>query len=241
MLGSLALVGGGVVTLVAGLFAKSAYEHRDIVFAFRLVAEVEAAGGRYTGAGVVEVRWRYNSVWLRMLDEGPSRSASVNGEAIAVDMKSDGILFVTLMGAPVGSISTLPFAVLRPGQGPPRDFDAYLRQLADEPGVRNIPMGTLPEVLWLADPADPRTIDCYDWQVNTRSRTHGLQPRIVRATLQMVHEPPTVGIDRLLPWLQAARRAEADHDNFHRYDIDVGSGTAAHDCQPRTTDFIRGR
>lgn len=231
------LAGGAIVLLVAGLIAKRTFQNRDIVLAYRLTAEVEAGGEHYTGSGVVEVRWRHTSALTRMF-AGPTLSPHTRGDAVAVDMGRNGLLFVTLQGGYVASPPDLPDTVFRAGWHYPTDYDAYLRELADQTGVAEIPSNKMPDIVWFTDPTDPRSADCYNWQNPKRPWDSSPQPRFVRATLQMVHEPPTFGIDRLLPWLPAARKAP--QDRFNPYRFDVGHNTPAEYCDLHTTDFERG-
>ena len=156
---------------------------------------------------------------------------------MAVNMGRHGLLFVTLTGKPNAVPEQLPLLFSPPG---PRwaDREAAIQYIANATGIKDIPEDDIPKVVWFTDPSNPNSADCthsenlrgtYD-KVNT--------PHVTRATLQMVHEPPTTGIDRLLPWLPAVRNAP--HDRFHPYTIGLRPGNAAEHCGLHTDDFQWG-
>lgn len=224
-----------LLAIVATTFGAWQVAYRDIKVTYRLTAEVELAGQTYTGSGVVETRWRHNS--LHWLDESGDWQPAVRGEAVVVDMGEEGALFITLTGEANQLPPFLPRAIYGWRSDRDKTFPDYLRRLANSPGVKQVPLEALPKVVTFSKPSNPYSADCKAaWML--QPGVEGPQPHIVQATLQMVQEPPTTGIEHFLPWLSLPSK---ELSRVLRSEYGSSSGvTHAYRCSLRANFFKEG-
>ena len=187
-----------MVLVVAGILGWRWWQHRQVVVTYRLTAEVEVDGTHYTGSGVVETVWKRAAA----LDAAMTGNwlSFVHGEAVPVELGPYGALFVTLGGTYGQSPPTLPEHVF----GGPRNkekYDDFLRRLADSSEVKAIRPGNIPPLVYFNDPKRPNDAECLDPKPEVGEGLTGPHIHFLGATLAMVHEPVTAGIERVLPWM----------------------------------------
>ena len=224
-----------MMLLVAGLLGWRWYQHRHIVFAYRLTAEVDVNGAHYTGSGVVETRWR-RAPALDTAETGDWLSY-VQGEAIPIELGPYGTLLITLGRMPQQSPGMLPGAVFgwsRFGEG----FEKYLRELVDSRETQEILPKNMPFMLYFKDPANPDTAECLDTVSDADARLKEFKAHFVGASLTMVHEPFTTGLERLLPWI--ASPAKFFKDRRFMPLMDSSGHPIFEKCRIEMTDFKRG-
>jgi hypothetical protein len=157
-------------------------------------------GKVHTGSGVVVTEWRRNPDFLGT--EGSVRH-HVSGEAVTVDLGSFGVLAVTLRGRYGASV--LPEVVFG---NPARDeeFWSFIRALAKPKPARDIPLDALPLMVLFAELAEPTPVVCVQPDHMEAAFPAGTHVKLVRATLAIVDEPMTTGIEKRLPWMAVSRR-----------------------------------
>ena len=173
---------------------------RVTTVAYRLTVAVEVNGEVHTGSGVVVTEWGRNPDFLGT--EGPRRQ-HVRGEAVTVDLGEFGVLAVALTGRYHASV--LPLAVFgNPERG--EDFWHFIRELAKPKAPRDIPLDALPLMVLFAEPAEPNPVVCVSPYHPETAFPAGTQVKLVRATMAIVDEAMTTGVEKRLPWMAVSRR-----------------------------------
>ncbi len=156
------------------------------------------AGQIYSGSGVVETRW--HRPVSDLFGSRNNWSSQTIGEAVAINLSQNGLVFVTLGGNPSQSPRYLPWAVY--GQPEPGQLlVSYLKSLRNRTEIKEIYPGDVPTIVWFPDPKDPYSAKCIEPHQSAKSGLTNTQPVFLRATLQIVKERPTEGIYHLLGWL----------------------------------------
>lgn len=231
---ALALVTLAVVALVGWWN----WHFREIVVAYRLTAEVQVDGELHVGSGVVEIRYRRDP--FAAIDQNGPWINRVVGEAVPVSLGQRGTLFFTLgpNNNNKGFPQWLPATVIGDpaiGEWGPK----YFERLATAQGVRDIPLKLLPRLVLFSDPTRPETAECVDPEhLEDSPRLKGAQ--LLHGTLEMVQEPATKSIERLMPWL-GLPRSEMVELVVGRVFWDQGLQNASITCKLYPRFFETGR
>jgi hypothetical protein len=172
--------------------ARSAYE-----YSYRLTLSVDANGATHTGSSVVHERG-----WVgQTIDSGEMAGSSIRGEATTVDL-GDGRVVAALLYSPTNILlaaNGLPV-------GAPTD-PAVIQALQDDRQTHELSAKQLPRLIAFLRADDPNSAVVID--PSDLSATLGPGVRLRSAQIGVTDSPVTSGIERLLPWIEARRRAEA--------------------------------
>jgi hypothetical protein len=180
---------------------------------YRLTVKIRVDDTVRVGSGVVRTVWR--SQPLPNFAQGTRWTVSVSGEAIVVDLAPRGMLFVTLTGPPLAKAGDPAGGTYYPPDPERIALQAFgagsvgtmtpeaLASLAVRTGEIPVPPAGLPMLLRFADPRDPATVH----QVDPRDlpASFGAGVGFAAASVAITNDPPTTGIDKVLPWLAALR------------------------------------
>jgi hypothetical protein len=164
------------------------------------------------GEGVIGVDFRSNG--FMRIDKTPNWSIGARGEAFAVDLGERGTLFVLLSSdrtratlsrprehtsAEAGRSALWAYYGDSFGDLPPNyDGERRLQEFARDRTVIEIAPDSLPMLVRFRDINDPTSVERVDPEHLDVSFGPGV--RLMRATIQIVDEPMTTGIEKRLPW-----------------------------------------
>lgn len=185
--------------LVAG-YAGFELLYADAIVRYRLTLTLEVDGRTHEGSGVLQVTYAERS---RILGANSSLTIKVEGEAVAIDLGSRGVLFALLHegnGPRSGPEWVVPnaFGVTKGGLG----SEAFPTIEALKGSIDLAPQ-YLPLMVRFRDAGDPKTVERVD--PGDLATTLGAGVRLTRATLQITRDPITRGIQQRLPWIEQIR------------------------------------
>jgi hypothetical protein len=218
--GMFGLAGAGVAALaLAGCGSRRRYH-------YKMVVEVETPQGMRSGAAVRELRYTNSSMEPRPHWTG-------RGEAVAIDLPGDRILFASLAGArgepdySTRDIDTLFDATGGPDQGhaielwptPPQGLKERSATLRNP----------LPMLVTFADIDDPKTVEMVE--PTDLAANFGPGVRLKRIWIETSDDPVTSGIENRLKWLATHRGSMVPGGRRH-------PGNPEKDLTPSA--FVRG-
>lgn len=204
--------------LIGALPGGCSVPRRAARYRYRYTIVVDDNGLERVGSSVVEVTER-----LGELRTGNTRTASIKGQAVVVDMGEGRFLFGTL-DRPTGRLLKF-YGLPTPG---PKDKDGSkgIGRLSTQRGVMPVAPRDLVALATFRDNLDPRT--ARELRPDNLAAAFGPGVRLKRVTIEVTSDPISTGITRILPWLL--------NDNNY---IDGGMSTAT-SVGFHTDQFVRG-
>lgn len=182
-------------------------------YRFRMTVEVVTPEGLKTGSSVYEVS--AGNV-KKILPDAQSRSVSVRGEAVAVDVAPGQTLFALLRtNAHFESMVGLSMETLDPHFTDRYDVVATAARLAerDETGPPAVvDPENYPMLVTFTDIADPTSVAKVDPADLAASFGEGVKLR--RITAELTDDPVTTGIEKRLGWLGKVKSMNLTADQF---------------------------
>jgi hypothetical protein len=191
-------------------------------FRERLTLYVETPEGEATGSSVIEHETGFQDGWLGGM-ANHSLVGGTRGEATVVDLGKRGLLFALLSpdktrkgsGGPGGyeyaAFSDLNEQARSDANGNEDKRIAYfidsLNRLKPSGDISPRSLGLL---VRFRDPNDPRTVERIDPE--NLAASFGAGVWLKRATIEIVDEPLTTGIEKRLPWLDGLASTHASLD-----------------------------
>jgi hypothetical protein len=177
-------------------------------FRERLTLVVDTPEGRVSGSSVTEHETVFHDGWVWGL-AGHTRGFSTRGEATIVDLGARGLLFALLVRDNERKNSSQPGGYEHPffakmeGQALGVEDEELARFIDTLNRMRpkgDIPIENLGLLVRFRDPNDPKTVEWVD--PSNLAASFGVGVTLTRATMEIVDEPLTTGIEARLPWLQ---------------------------------------
>lgn len=171
------------------------------VVRYRLTIEIEDSGVIRTGSVVQEEHCTFNDGLLKGL--GSAVDCGAKGEALVVDLGEKGLLFAVLKRDEANPASLEPFGLLVDAR---RDIldkigltSSAMARIAKASGSTEIGLNKLPLLVRFRDLNDPKTVERID--PRDLATSFGLEVGLKRATIEVIHDPLTTGIEKRLSWL----------------------------------------
>jgi hypothetical protein len=190
-------------SLVAGLpltgllLTGCGMTRRGADYSYRLTLSIDANGVTHTGSSVVHVHeWDEQTI-----DEGWMGQSSIRGEATTVQL-GDGRVVAALLTSPTNTLLRDNGVPL----GAPRDDPSVLGAVEDDRASHDLSYEQVPQLIGFLRADDPNSAIALD-PTNLHADL-GPDVRLRGARIEVTDGPVTTGIERLLPWLDARRRAE---------------------------------
>ena len=193
--GVMGVLAGGLALALSGCGSLFPARYR-----FRLTVEVETPQGLRTGSSVYEVKaWNEPG----MDPSGKVRKWSVRGEAIAVDLPGDRVLFALLKtAAHFGDMAGLSMSTLYPAfRAEGYDVVGVARELAreDSRNREEVARKDYPMLVTFRDLTNPATVELAD--PNDLAAAFGTGVRLKHIIAEKTDDPVAHGIERRLAWL----------------------------------------
>ncbi|MFN0194026.1 MAG: hypothetical protein ACKVP5_18975 [Aestuariivirga sp.] len=198
-----------LVALLA-IVSYSALARNAVVINYKLTLTADTPDGSKTGSGVIQVS--YGSQF-NLNGGGRRYDVSLSGEAVTLDLGRGKSLFLTLTNRASGRESGdllslqvaqdaewLPVRVLDLSwaAGKEETFRQKVLQ-ARAKGPTPVPFSALPTLITFRNLNDPVSVVAV--QPDKLEGAFGPGYALQSATLELVDQPATRGIDRILPWL----------------------------------------
>lgn len=161
-------------------------------YRYRLTVEVETPTGLKRGSSVIEVANWDNGKGFPGPEAGGFRS-KVRGEAVAVEVAPNQVLFALLNRADGIAFAALP--LMRPDDNVEDRIDALLGVMHATPLVQT----EYPMLVYFRDIRKPDTVEAVD--PNNLVKNFGSGVKLRRITIQLTEDSVTKGIDDRLRWL----------------------------------------
>lgn len=191
---------GLALLLVAAAVIFWQLRYPSYSYRFRMTVEVETPDGVKSGSSVYEVAARREP---KLLPEMNSRSSSLRGEAVAIDLPDGRTLFALLKtNAHWGGMEGLSMNALHPDfPGTRYDLVGVAKELASHkyPGLKQVAPADYPMLVTFTDIADPTSVALVD--PGDLATTFGDGFTLKRITVELTHDPVTTGIEQRLEWL----------------------------------------
>ncbi|WP_253707118.1 hypothetical protein [Bradyrhizobium sp. WD16] len=205
---------------------------------YRLTLDAEVEGLRASGSSVIEVSYARN---LKVLGASAERTASVRGEAVAVEFGASGIV-VALLAANGKSPTDPEQLALSAFFGSGEITFDRIRKLAESGDEVDLPPSLFPPVVYLRSANDPTSVEFLTQQGGGGAPVTvlGIRLAVVNSgvwplnTVDLTGVQITRGLDRRLPWLNDAR----SRDRFWQSLIRSGFRSAG--SIDLKTMFVRG-
>jgi hypothetical protein len=175
-------------------------------FRERLTLLVDTPEGKVSRSSVTEHETVFQDGWWGGM-AGHSRLFRTRGEATVVDLGPRGLLFALLGrdsdrkdSAGPGSYEILIFGGMKERTSDDGELARFIDTLNRERPKGDIPIENMGLLVHFRDPNDPKTVERVD--PSDLPASFGAGVRLVRATIEIVNEPLTTGIEARLPWLQ---------------------------------------
>jgi hypothetical protein len=189
-----------LVGVVVFRIAFPTYDYR-----YRLHLALEIDGKPYSGSSVVDVSW---SCGPKIADSGCS--ATLAGQATAIDLGSKGVLVATLHSG--------EFASAIPVRGVDASFlcanafgnQSTHKELSSLPrlaGKRALSHDNFPCLLWFPKPEDPKSVTRVD--LETISSQIDPTASFSEAAVEITRDPIVIDITTKLPWLAGLLREKS--------------------------------
>jgi hypothetical protein len=190
---------------------------------YRLTIDVETPDGIKSGSSVIQRK----HIGQRFVPGFSGRGlVRITGEAVYVDLGQGKNLFVTLTDDASGRLGdgaryngaldagTLPWQALGLKFGILDEWTECraARNLLGRPAV-NVPPMNLPTTVTFRDLSQPKSVELVDPRF--LASTFGKGYALTAAKIEITNDPPTTGIERILPWLnQFKQRGALDGTQF---------------------------
>ena len=177
-------------------------------FRERLTLVVDTPEGRVSGSSVTEHETVFQDGWWGGM-AGHTRLFRTRGEATVVDLGARGLLFALLgrdkerkNSSGPGSYEILTFGGTkeRTSDDDDEELALFIDTLNRARPTGDIPIENIGLLVRFRDPNDPKTVERVD--PNNLAASFGAGVTLARATIEIVNEPLTAGIEARLPWLQ---------------------------------------
>ncbi len=206
-------IGVGLAVIVVAYYAIGWWCFPSTSLNYKLSVDVDDNGVMRHGEGVIGVDFQSNG--FMRIDKTPNWSIGVRGEAFAVDLGARGALFVLLSSDHTRATLSRPrertsaeagrsalwayygdnFGDLAPNYDGKRHLDEFARDQT----VVEIRPDSLPMLVRFRDVNDPTSVERVE--PDDLTATFGAGVKLLRATVQIVDEPVTKGIETRLPWV----------------------------------------
>ncbi len=171
----------------------------DESYRFRMTVEVETPDGLRAGSSVYEVTAGNRTA---LLPDMADRNKSLRGEAVAVDLPNDRMLFALLKtdNAFRSDLAHISMAALDPAYN--NDWIESADRISSMEGTLSsaeVPLEDYPIFITFQNSQNPSSVR----RVNARDMTEvfGEDFRLKRIVVQVTEDPVTTGIETKLPWL----------------------------------------
>lgn len=175
-------------------------------FRERLTLVVDTPEGKVSGSSVTEHEAVFQDGWWGGM-AGHSRLFRTRGEATVVDLGTRGLLFALLGrdderkdSAGPGSYEILIFGGMKERTSDDGELARFIDTLNHARPKGDIPIKNLGLLIHFRDPNDPKTVERVD-PINLPA-SFGAGVKLAQATIEIVNEPLTTGIEARLPWMQ---------------------------------------
>jgi hypothetical protein len=165
-------------------------------YRYRLTAVVETPAGLRSGSSVIQVRWTEAGTAFGILG---SAGFSVKGEAVAVELAKDEVLFVLLRSSGSSDWAAWALRDVVPNLKDPRGTDRKPHPVPRRIEIQREQVDNYPMFVRFRDPADPKSVEQVD--PDDLAKTFGPGYRLKSLTVQVTDEPVTSGIEKRLGWL----------------------------------------
>ncbi len=186
------------VAAIAALWLFWTHNFPTYSYNFRMTVAVETPEGVKTGSSVYSISAGKRP---KLTAEEGSRSMVIKGEAVAVDLPDDKILFA-LLKTDSGSLSRLSMKALDPSfVSNGYDTVASARRLGSRKGVEEnavVPPEDYPILVTFADIDDPKSIELVDPNDLAASFSEGYV--LISITVELTDDPVTTGIEERFLW-----------------------------------------
>jgi len=203
------------VVLVAGLLWFGAiwvaYQTklgwREVLVHYRLSFSVEVRGVSYEGSTVAQITYRQIPYWQTLTE--PGFASLYKGQAGCVKLPDQKMICLMpggqnmIFGKPFYSVAVIADRLLSV-EGSPTGPKVKWRLIgapnaATVAGSSDIPIGLLPPMIVLDDPAHPSSAHIFDPE--RPEKTLGAGSRFVVAQIAVTNDPVSHDIETVLPWL----------------------------------------
>ena len=201
--------GGTKFLLVLAVLIATAYgwykaNYPSYSWRQKMTVTVSTPHGEVSGSSVVAVEWRgnfFSGGW-----GGAKFHESIQGEATVVDL-GDGKLLFALLSYPgayeyTGLVSLNQFKGANDAVWSPQAFAKVLA--AKDAGPAALSPTLYPMFVRFRDISDPKTVERVD--PNNLAASFGIGTALVRATIEIIDNPITTGIEKKLVWLPGGFR-----------------------------------
>lgn len=199
----------GLICIVVGVYSCVRITFPITAINYRLTVEAVTPDGPKQASGVIQI-----SIGSQFNMNGGGRRGDIDvtGEAIYLDLGRGKNLFVTLTnngsGRPSRSMVLdgaynaiwLPIRVFqfKWDWGNERELERQARA-AKVAGPKDVPLIALPTLVTFRDLTDPMSVELID--PRDISAAFGSSYALTKAILELTDDPPTVGIERTLNWV----------------------------------------
>jgi hypothetical protein len=183
-------------------------------FRERFTLVVDTPEGKVSGSSVTEHETVFQDGWVGGM-AGHSRIFRTRGEATVVDLGVRGLLFALLARDDERKNSSQPggyehlFFVNIKGRSD-KELALFIDTLNRTRPTSDIPIENVSLLIHFRDLNDPKTVERVD--PSNLAASFGAGVALARATIEIVDEPLTTGIETRLPWLQRLMTDSASLD-----------------------------
>ena len=193
-----------IATLIAA--DKYKWSWLEVPIRYRLTLSVEVGGVAYTSSTVAQVTYQEMPAW--QVINGPGIASLYQGQAGILKL-GDGRMICLLLNADnlvpgehygVPGLADRLLSIRGSLTGPKQKWSIITASNAlTVTGTSDIPIGLLPPMIALDDPADPSSAHLFDPEHPERSL--GLGARFLGAQIGVTNDPVSHDIEKVFPWL----------------------------------------
>lgn len=207
------------LALIFGFFSlcilASIYTKDYDIVRYRLTLIVNDNGKQFAGSSVIQVRPIYPS---RPNLELPLYTG-VKGEAVVIDLKEKGVLFGLLKSENDDDYAYNIIFKSYLGNFELKQYRKGRAYAIDRLGPKkDLDINNLPTLVHFQDISNPDTMEKVD--PNNLEKVFGKGVKLVSATIEMVDEPVTMGIEKYLKWMAKVKEsAYSGEDQMKAIDV----------------------
>ena len=229
-----------LITTVVGAYK---WNFPTASYRYRLTIAVESGGQVHSGSSVIQVWYRFNPPWFAALAGGSQFDVRVTGQAVLVDLGSNGAVIAALhSGTGSGHLGVNADALAgRAFLSFPANASGFpvtlknVQLVSQKQGPVNLASNNLPPFIWF-----PSITNANNAQLVSPRDFEGVignKVQLTRAQLTITNDPVVLDLNKHVPWLanlattNGAVTVKVNGDlNFHRvlvgYNAFMNEGSA---------------